>query len=256
MNSGSFMLLRTGARIAGAGSSFIQRDSSLDIGIDGYKSVEIGGHTFWFTNTHVAILLILITLTILALIANRIIRKADPYGKPGPVLNVIELAVEMIDNMTRSGMGETHFRAFSNYIGTLFTFIFCSSISGLFGLRPPTADYGVTFGLAIISFVLIHYNGFKYQKMRHITDLFHPLPLTPINIIGEIATPISMSLRLFGNILCGTVVMAIVYSLLPKVMLWFWPGALHAYFDLFSAAIQSYVFCLLTMVFISNNFDD
>ncbi len=256
MNLGSLLLLRTGLTGLGAGTNFIERDSSLDIGINGYASVDIAGHTFWFTNTHVAIILILITLTILAIIANRIIRKANPYEKPGAVLNVIELIVEAIDGMTKSGMGEKHFMSFSNYIGTLFIFIFCSSISGLFGLRPPTADYGVTFGLAIISFVLIHYNGFKYQKMRHITDLFHPLPLTPINIIGEIATPISMSLRLFGNILCGTVVMAIVYSLLPKVMLWFWPGALHAYFDLFSAAIQSYVFCLLTMVFISNNFDD
>jgi F-type H+-transporting ATPase subunit a len=83
------------------------------------------------------------------------------------------------------------------------------------------------------------------------TDLFKPLPfLFPINLIGEIAVPFSLSLRLFGNVLSGTVIMALIYGLLSKVA-FLWPGVLHAYFDIFSGAIQTYVFCMLTMVFIS-----
>ena len=80
--------------------------------------------------------------------------------------------------------------------------------------------------------------------------------LTPINIIGEIATPLSMSLRLFGNVLSGTVLMGLIYGLIPKVITAFgWPGILHIYFDIFSGAIQAYVFVMLTMVFTSQNFE-
>ena len=186
------------------------------------------------------------------------IKKANPEDVPGPFLNVIELLVELIDGLTKSNMGKRGIR-FSNYIGTLFAVILVCNISGLFGLRPPTADYGVTLPLALITFVLIHYNGFKYEESGHVTKLFQPVLLTPINIIGEVATPLSMSLRLFGNILSGTVMMGLLYGLIPKLIQAFlWPvfGVLHVYFDVFSGAIQAYVFCMLTMVFIAQNFPE
>lgn len=228
----------------------------INIGIDGYFQYELFGHKLYFTTTHIAILIVMLVLIAFAVIANRVIRKADPKEEPGPFLNFIEMIVEAVDNLTVSNMGDEHGLKFSNYIGTLFGFIFLANIAGLFGLRSPTADYGVTLSMALITFFMIHYNGFKYQKFGHITGLFEPIPLFfPINLIGEVATPISMSLRLFGNMLAGTAMMTVVYGLLPKVMTLFWPAALHAYFDVFSGAIQSYVFCMLTMVFISNNFN-
>ena len=231
-------------------------EQGLDLGINGYASFELFGKTFWLTNTHISVIIVVLVITILAIIANRIIRKADPSKEPGKALNVIELVVDAIDSITRSNMGDKHFRGFCNYIGTLMIFLVLSNTVGIFGLRQQTADYGITFGLAIITFFLIHINGFRYQKMKHLTDLFHPIPLTPINIIGEVATPISMSLRLFGNILSGTIIMALIYGLLPKFLLLFWPGVLHIYFDLFSGAIQAFVFSMLTMVFIAKNFED
>lgn len=230
----------------------------VDIGITGYFHFEVGGQTLWITTTHVSLLIVVIALTVFALIANRAIKKADPEAVPGPFLNFIELLVELVDNLTKSNMGKRGYR-FSNYIGTLFTVVIVCNISGLFGLRPPTADYGVTLPLALITFVMIHYNGFKYEKAGHVTKLFKPVLLTPINIIGEIATPLSMSLRLFGNILSGTVMMGLLYGLLPKLLQAFiWPvfGVLHVYFDVFSGAIQAYVFCMLTMVFIAQNFPE
>ena len=82
------------------------------------------------------------------------------------------------------------------------------------------------------------------------------LPLwLPINLISEIAVPISLSLRLFANVLSGTVIMALVYTLLSKFAI-AWPAFLHVYFDLFSGAIQTYVFCMLTMTYISNAMGD
>ena len=234
-------------------------DSKITFGVDGLFKYEVFGQELWITNTHVSLLLVVLTLTILSLFANRAIKKADPNEVPGTFLNIIEYLVELVDGLTRNNMGEKHYSKFSNYIGTLFAFLIVANLSGLFGLRPPTADYGVTLGLALITFVLIHYNGFKYEKAGHVTKLFQPILLTPINIIGEFATPMSMSLRLFGNILSGTVMMGLLYGLLPKLLQFFiWPvfGALHAYFDVFSGAIQSYVFCMLTMVFISQCFGE
>ncbi len=253
------MLLRCGSGQGMAASqTLISRSNDIgqEIGINGFAHFELFGQTIWLTSTHVALIIIVMTITIIALLANRAIRKANPYEKPGSFLNIVEMGVEAVDSMTKSNMGEKHGGGFANYIGTLLVFVFISNVSGLFGLRPPTADYGVTLGLALITFFLIHITGFRHQKMQHLTGLFKPLPLAPINIIGELATPISMSLRLFGNVLCGTIIMALIYNLLPQFVLWFWPGALHAYFDLFSGAIQAYVFCMLTMVFISNTFEE
>ena len=232
--------------------------SDVDIGITGYLHYEVFGQTVWLTTSHVALFWIVVTLVVFTLFANRAIKKADPNQVPGPFLNVVEFIVETFDSLTRSTMGQKG-KSFSNYIGTLFMFILVANISGLFGLRPPTADYGTTLSLALITFVLIHYNGFKYEKAGHVTKLFQPVLLTPINIIGEIATPLSMSLRLFGNVLSGTVMMGLIYGLLPKLLqLFIWPvfGALHAYFDVFSGAIQTYVFCMLTMTFIAQTFGE
>ncbi len=245
-------VLRTGAFLAA-------ETGEVKFGVDGLLRYELFGQELWITNTHVSLLIVVLVMTIFALAANRAIRKADPNEVPGTFLNIIEYLVEAVDNLTRTNMGEKHGWKFSNYIGTLFGFLIVANLSGLFGLRAPTADYGVTLGLALITFVLIHYNGFKYEKAGHVTKLFKPVLLTPINIIGEIATPLSMSLRLFGNILSGTVMMGLLYGLLPKLLQFFiWPvfGGLHAYFDVFSGAIQSYVFCMLTMVFISQTFGE
>lgn len=129
-------------------------------------------------------------------------------------------------------------------------------VSGLFGLRPPTADFGTTFGLALITFVMIEYAWIKTKGFGIIKDLLDPFPIfLPINIISEFATPVSMSLRLFGNVTAGTIMLGLWYALMP----WFAkigiPAFLHAYFDFFSGAIQTYVFGMLTMVFVANRYE-
>ena len=135
-----------------------------------------------------------------------------------------------------------------------------SNISGLVGLRPPTADYGTTFALALITFFMIRICKVKHQSAKQIWEgVCSPLPpwlpiWAPINVISEIAIPISLSLRLFANVLSGTVIMALVYGLLGGIAV-VWPAALHVYFDLFSGAIQTYVFCMLTMTYVSQACD-
>ncbi len=89
-----------------------------------------------------------------------------------------------------------------------------------------------------------------------ITALFQPIWfLFPINLIGEFAVPLSLSLRLFGNIMSGTVLMGLIYDLLKPFTVAY-PAVLHAYFDLFSGCIQAYVFCMLTMVYVNDKIAD
>ena len=193
------------------------------------------------------------SLIIFAIVANRVIKKADYRKAPTGFLNVIELLVETVDKLVLDNMGGKLAPRFRNYVGALFMLILTCNLSGLFGLRPPTADYGITLPLALITFVMIQYQGFKWQKMGKIKGLFEPIfVFLPVNIISEFATPVSMSLRLFANILSGTMMMALIYGLLPKLATLAWPAALHAYMDVFSGALQAYVFAMLTMVFIAN----
>ncbi len=221
-------------------------ESNLDFMIHGLVSFRLFGHEFWLTTTHVSIVIVMAILMIFAVVVRAKLEDVD--GKPSHLQNVAELAVESIDNMVRGSMGK-YAPQFQNYVGTLFLFIVISNISGLIGLRPPTADYGVTLPLGLITFFIIQFNNARYNKIGALTDLFKPIPLlAPINIIGEIAVPFSLSLRLFGNVFSGTVMMALIYGLMADFA-YGWPGFLHIYFDVFSGCIQAYVFCMLTMVF-------
>ena len=227
---------------------------NIDFMIHGVFKYSFFGHEVWITTTHVCVLIVMLLIIGFAIAANRQMAKAREV--PEGFQNVVELIVEKLDAMVDAPMGKAAPK-FYNYIGTIFIFILVSNISGLLGLRPPTADYGVTLPLGVLTFLLIHYNQFKYQKPKEIWEgMCSPLPpwlpiWLPINLISEIAVPISLSLRLFANVLSGTVMMALIYGLLG-VIATAWPAALHVYFDLFSGAIQTYVFCMLTMTYIAN----
>ena len=227
--------------------------ADIDFMIHGIFQVKIFGQKVWITTSHACILIVMALMLIFAIVANRKMKHAT--DKPDAFQNVIELIVEMLDGMIGGVMGKYAVN-FRNYIGTIFIFILISNISGLLGLRPPTADYGVTFALGIITFVLIHFNKFKHQKVSGVLKgLCEPWPIwAPINIISDLAVPISLSLRLFANILSGTAIMALIYALLNKFAV-IWPAALHVYFDLFSGAIQTYVFCMLTMTYVTQACD-
>ena len=189
---------------------------NIDFMIHGVFKYSFFGHEVWITTTHVCVLIVMLIIIGFAIAANRCMAKAREV--PEGFQNVVELIVEKLDAMVDTPMGKAAPK-FYNYIGTIFIFILVSNISGLLGLRPPTADYGVTLPLGVLTFILIHYN--------------------------------QLSLRLFANVLSGTVMMALIYGLLG-VIATAWPAALHVYFDLFSGAIQTYVFCMLTMTYIAN----
>ena len=228
----------------------LSQEAEVDFMIHGVFSYNLFGQELWITTTHICTLIVLLVIVTFCIAANRVMKRASEV--PGGFQNIVELVVEKLDSMVESVMGKNASR-FANYIGTIFIFILLSNISGLFGLRPPTADYGVTFPLGVMTFAIIHFNKFKHQKVSGvIKGLCNPWVFwAPINIIGDLAVPISLSLRLFANVLSGTVMMALVYALLSKIAI-IWPAALHVYFDLFSGAIQTYVFCMLTMTYVND----
>ena len=222
----------------------------VDFMVKGIFSYHIFGQEVWITTTHVCMSIVILSIIVFCVLAKRSMLRAEAV--PGGFQNIAELVVELLDGVVEGSMGKNAIK-FANYIGTIFIFILLSNISGLFGLRPPTADYGVTLPLGVITFCLIFFNKIKYQKVSgFLKGLCEPWPIwAPINVIGDVAVPISLSLRLFANVLSGTVMMALVYSLLSKIAI-AWPAALHVYFDLFSGAIQTYVFCMLTMTYITD----
>ncbi len=228
----------------------LSADNEVDFMIHGVFSYSFFGHQVWITTTHVCCLIVLLGIMLFAFLAGRAMKHADDV--PTGFQNVVELIVEMLDGMVDGTMGKNGVK-FRNYIGSIFIFILVSNLSGLLGLRPPTADYGTTLPLGLLTFTLIFFNKIKYQKVSgFLKGLCDPWVFwAPINVIGDIAVPISISLRLFANILSGTVMMALIYGLLSKIAI-IWPAALHVYFDMFSGAIQTYVFCMLTMTYISD----
>lgn len=227
--------------------------ADADFMIHGVFRYTLFGQEFYITTTHVAMFIVTVTLLIIMICAHHKMKHAETV--PGTFQNIIEMYVQTIDNMVATSMGKNAKR-FVNYICTIFLYILFCNLSGLFGLRPPTADYGVTLPLGLITFALVQGCGIAKNKGKHFTNMCKPALLTPINVIGEVAVPLSLSLRLFGNIMSGTVMMGLIYGLLPIFLKLGIPAVLHVYFDAFSGAIQTYVFCMLTMVYINDKIAD
>ncbi len=164
--------------------------------------------------------------------------------------NFIELIIESMSNFVDSTMGEKY-SYFANWFFGLFAFLLCCNLSGLVGLRPPTADLATTASCGITTFFLIHFMGIYKNGLGYFKGYIEPMPVfLPINIMGELATPISLSFRLFGNLLGGLIIMGMVYELFPIFLKLGVPAVFHIYFDVFSGCLQAFIFSILSMTFI------
>ena len=177
---------------------------------------------------------------------------------PGKVQVIAETIVNGIDGLTESTMGKDKMK-FAPYMLALFMFLGLSNIVGLVGARPPTADLNVTVALALMTFFMTQGFGLASKGVGgYLKGYIEPLPLLlPINIIGELANPVSLSFRLFGNMLGGVIIMGLLYSALTGFIFVALaiPIPFHFYFDIFSGLLQSFIFVMLSMVFISMAMD-
>lgn len=185
--------------------------------------------------------------------------------------HLAEWIVEKTDTLVRDNMGE-YFKGFSPFIGAIMALSACSSLMTLCGLYPPTSDINISAGWALMVFFLITYYKFKCGPLVYLESFAQPVPLlTPLNIISEVATPVSMAFRHYGNILSGTVVSVLVAAALQGLssLLFGWlpgvlgeipflqiglPAILSLYFDIFSGCLQAFIFAMLTMLYISGAF--
>ena len=185
---------------------------------------------------------------------------------------VAEYLVNMVDKMVRGNMGE-RFVGYAPFIGALFSLAMLSSLISMVGMFSPTGDLSTCVGWAVLVFVVITYYKIRTQHIGgYLKGFTQPVfIMTPLNMISEVATPISMAFRLFGNIASGSVVTLLLYgglaalssgilglipgavgevlSMIPIFQLGI-PAILSIYFDLFTSVLQAFIFCMLTMMYI------
>ena len=222
----------------------------MDFDVKNHAVLSIGGIDVWINDTIISTWIVMGVLITLAIVVK--IKSRNFKDVPKGFQNVIEGLVEVFDNYVRSTAGEKlHFLGY--WFFTVFVFVLVSNLSGMIPfIRPPTADWSMTVALAIATFVLIQAIGIKFRGAEYIGSFFKPMFLfLPINLIGELARPVSLSFRLFGNILAGTIMMTMVYEMAPIFVRFVVPAFLHAYFDLFAGVLQTYIFVTLGLSFIS-----
>ena len=184
---------------------------------------------------------------------------------------IAEWAVEKTDDLVRENMGE-YFKGFAPFVASILLLSAFSSLLTLVGLYPPTSDINVVAGWAILVFFLITYYKMKCGPIQYVKSFFEPVPfLAPLNIIGEVATPVSMAFRHYGNVLSGSIISVLVAAGLQNVshLLLSWlpgklaefplfqiglPAILSVYFDVFSGCLQAFIFAMLTMLYVSAAF--
>lgn len=187
--------------------------------------------------------------------------------------HIAEYIVEQVSSLVSGNMGE-RFGMFAPFVAAIMGISVFSSLLTLVGLFPPTSDINITAGWAILVFILITHYKLKCGPIYYLKGFTEPIPIfAPLNVIGEIATPVSMAFRHYGNVLSGSVISVLVAAALQglsaKLLSWL-PGALAGfplfqiglpavlsiYFDVFSGCLQAFIFAMLTMLYISNGFPE
>lgn len=214
---------------------------------------SFGDGSFYITESTLFGLIVAAVLAILGIwLGSRL--EQVPRGKQ----IIAEFLVGWVYKFTENNMGKRNI-TFAPYVGTILAFGFCASSLGLFGLRPITADLNVTAGLALLTFLMILINSIRRQgikgKLKHMCD---PYPfMFPLKVMEEVALPVSLALRMFGNILGGY----IIVELWLHLMTWISEHIttvpflravtvlpLNAVFDIAEPAIQAFIFTMLTVI--------
>lgn len=188
---------------------------------------------------------------------------------------VAEFLVEKANNFVRGNTGGYKFDHMIPFIAALFTTSVFSNLISLLGLRSPTADLSTEAAWAVVVFIMITAKKIQTNKLGgYLKGFTQPIPvMTPFNILSELATPVSMACRHFGNILSGVVIDGLIYAALAtatKALFGLIPGAVgnvlgtipflsvglpaitSLYFDWFSGVMQAFIFCMLTIMYIAN----
>lgn len=209
-------------------------------------NMDILGHSVDVTSSVVTQWFIMAFIIILVILLTRNLGKI-----PTKRQSVLEIIVTAISGLVGSNMGNEYKKFFVLYIGAMGIFLIFLNTSGLIGIVPATKDLNVTGAFALMTFFLINANGIKQNGIGgYLHGYLKPAALMlPLNIIEKITIPLSLTLRLFINMVVGTIILELVYNGLGYFA-FLLPIPLHFFFDLFVGVIQTFVFMMLTMVYV------
>ncbi len=216
--------------------------------IKNYWVVDIAGGEVWITETIVNTWIIMAILIVAAVFVRIRLRKFKEV--PVGFQNAVESLIEMFNDFVKNTIGEK-----LSYVGPwffmIFAFILSSCILSTFGMRAPTTDYATTLAFSLATFFMMIAIGIRHRRGKYLKSLFEPYAVFfPINFIGELAKPVSLSFRLFGNMLSGTIILTLWYSLTPTLLQIGIPAALHAFFDVLIGFLQTYIFVIISLMYI------
>nr|YP_010463794.1 ATP synthase CF0 subunit IV [Anemia phyllitidis]UUL71061.1 ATP synthase CF0 subunit IV [Anemia phyllitidis] len=228
------------------------------------SSVEVGQHFYWQVGDFQVHAQVLLTswVVIAILLGLSIVATRDLRPVPTGTQNFIEYVLEFIRDLTRTQMGEEEYRPWVPFIGTMFLFIFVSNWSGaLFPWRiiqlphgelaAPTNDINTTVALALLTSIAYFYAGLHKRGLSYFGKYIQPTPvLLPINILEDFTKPLSLSFRLFGNILADELVVAVLVSLVPSIV----PVPMML-LGLFTSAIQALIFATPAAAYIGESME-
>jgi|TARA_B100001142_G_C14239885_1_gene618927 F-type H+-transporting ATPase subunit a len=221
-------------------------------------SVEVGEHFYWSFGDYQVHGQVLINswIVIAIILAMAVLTTRDLKPIPEGGQNFIEYVLEFIRDIAKTQIGH-EYKTWVPFIGTMFLFIFVSNWSGALvpwkiielphgELGAPTNDINTTAGLALLTSVAYFYAGIGKRGLEYFTKYVQPTPvLLPINVLEDFTKPLSLSFRLFGNILADELVVAVLISLVPLVI----PIPL-IFLGLFTSAIQALIFATLSGAYI------
>ncbi len=218
--------------------------------------LHFGKHTLELPQSVLVWFLLCILFMIFFYVAGKKIEKADPSKKPTGIVYIAEEIVNLSYFVVKDNLKETT-NHYLPMFGTLLLMMVTSNLMGLVGLQNPTSNVSFNGTLALVIFFMTQYHGIKKAGLiARIKELSEPFTfLLPLNIIGEIAPVISLTMRLFGNMLAGYIITMLVYTLMKMTLPFGILGYvatpfLHMYFDIFSGVIQAYIFFTLGSYFV------
>ena len=204
-----------------------------------------------FAKTTVISYCITVIAIVLGLIFRFIVFPKFSPDNPKGLQNVMELAVEAMENFAKNSLCDYSGRL-APYMFSLAVYMIFCAFTELFGLRAPTSDLVTTFAMGLLTFFLINIYGVKKKGIGgRLKGMAKPTLLVfPMKILSDIAVPVSLACRLFGNMLGGMIVMDLLKSVLGGYASGI-PAVAGLYFNLFHPVIQTYIFIILSMTFIN-----
>jgi F-type H+-transporting ATPase subunit a len=228
----------------------LETELTEQLNLDEVFSFQLGGIKFGFDEATVVSWIIIVVLTILAIILTRNLKVSGEISKRQQIL---ELCYEKAEGFFK-GILSPKVERYIPYLMSIALFIGVSNIIGLFGLKPPTKSMQVDAAMAIMSIVIVEYNAFKDKGFKgRLKQFAKPIWIVaPINVLEVFTKPLSLCMRLFGNVIGAFTIMELLKAVVPIAL----PVVFSLYFDIFDGLLQAYIFVFLTALYLQEAVED